>query len=193
MNIPTAHKLALLKSAFGRSPHATDARPEALFHSVRAALAFAYTIGEFPIASSPKLGPTTGGSGRLSGLSPQEKHGQGALIRRAVEQRLRGITMAMVFADHGFGAIRSAAIREVSWEVAKLARNKNLGMDIAVRLFSRNGICATQADLARKYGCGRSTVAELEKVINTEMLRIRTEAEGALVGMFVSTGIAEGV
>ncbi len=192
-NIPTAHKLALFKSAFGKSLPPPPDKHDALFHSVRAALAFAYSISEFPIASSPKLGLPTGGSGRLSGFSPQEKHAQGALIRRAAEQRLQGRHLSMLFADHGFGRVRATAIQSVCWEVATIARNASLGHAIATRLFSRNGVCEGQQEISRRFSCAQSTVCRLEGKIAEEVGKLRSETEAKLEAMFVATGVAEGV
>lgn len=184
---------ALLTRSQAPSPKIIPERPEALFHSVRSALAFAYSIEQFPISSKPTLGPSVGGSGRLSSLSPHEKHAQGALIRRAAEQRLRGMDLAVTFAFYGSGQIRSAAIREVGNEVAKLVRKPGLGVELAKRQFSRNGIRRTLADLSKEFGLSVSQVQRLDKAVGDEIDRLRLSAETQLERLFVATGIAEGV
>ena len=104
---------SFIRSTVGATPTLRP-RSEALFTSVRAALAFAYSIEQFAIASSPNLMPPMGGSGRLSSLTAHEKHAQGALIRRSAEKRLRGMDLAVTFALYGFGRVRAAAIAQVA-------------------------------------------------------------------------------
>lgn len=168
-----------------------QAQPEALFYSVRAAIAFAYTISEFPIASSPKLLPGTGGGGRLASLSAHEKHAQGALIRRTVETKLKGIDLAVTFAHHGSGKVRSMAIREVGNTVAKLVRKSGLGVELAKRLFSRNGEKKSQSELSIEYGLSQPSICRLEGVVACEIHRLQAVAEEQLEQLFVDTGIAE--
>lgn len=171
-----------------------SARSEALFHSVRAALAFAYSIPEFAIASSPSLLLyPSGGSGRLACLTPHEKHAQGALIRRAAEQRLKGMDLAVTFAFYGAGRMRSGAIREVGWEVAKLVRTHGLGVELAKRHFSRNGERKSQTQLAAEFGLSQTTISKLDLMVGDEIDRLRLAAEAKLETLFVATGIAESV
>jgi len=185
-------KAQQFKSAFGKTV-AVHQRPNALFHSVRSALAFAYAIQHFPIASSPNLLPTVGSSGRLSNLSPHEKHAQGALIRKTAEQRLHDMDLAITFAYYGSGAVRAAAIYEVSKEVAKLVRRSGLGMELAKRHFSRNGIRKSQDQLAKEFGLAQSTICGLDKMVANEIDRLRLLSEQRLEQLFVATGIAEAV
>ena len=170
-----------------------EQHPEALFHSVRAALTFAYSIAGVGIAPSPNLMPSTGKSGRLSMLSPHEKHAQGALIRRSAETRLRGMDLTVTFAFYGDGKMRSVAIREVSWEVAKLVRREGLGMELAKRAFSRNGVRRSQEALAHEFGTSRQTVQRLDVQVADEIHRLRVCAEEKLGELFIRTGIADSV
>ena len=191
--VATVSTLGRFKSEFGKSLADTPPRPEALFHSVRSALAFAYAIQHFPIASSPCLVPATGSSGRLSSLSPHEKHAQGALIRKAAEQRLKGMSLAVTFAFFGSGKPRTTAIRIVGSEVAKLVRRTGLGAELAKRQFSRNGIRKTQDELAEEFSLSQQTISRLDILVGDEIDRLRLLAEEQLARLFVDTGIAEGV
>jgi len=182
-----------VQRSIGASPPPTVVRPEALFHSVRSALAFAYAIMEFPISSSPKLGPSTGASGRLSTMSPHEKHAQGALIRRVAEQRLKGMHMAVTFAFYGSGKVRTAAIREVGNEVAKLIRKTGLGVELAKRHFSRNTIRRSQQELAREFGLSQATISGLDNIVGNAIDKLLAETEQQLELHFVATGIAESI
>lgn len=185
-------KAQQFKRAFGKTV-AIQQRPEALFRSVRSALAFAYSIQHFPISASPSLLPTVGNSGRLSNFSPQEKHAQGALIRKAAEQRLRGMDLAITWAYYGTGEVRATAIHEVSKEVAKLVRRSGLGMELAKRHFSRNGIRKSQEQLAKEFNVSQQTASRLDILVANEIDRLRMVAEQRLEQLFVSTGIAETV
>lgn len=181
------------KSTFGKSALASPSRPEALFHSVRSALAFAYSIQHFPVASKPCLIAPTGSSGRLSNLTPHEKHAQGALIRKAAEQRLNGMDLAVTFAFYGSDKARSTAIRIVSKEVAKIVRRSGLGVELAKRNFSRNGVRKTQEELAEEFGLAQSTISRLDAAVGKEIDRLRLLAEARLEQLFVDTKIAEAV
>lgn len=185
-------KVDLLRSKL-RSTAPVAQKPEALFKSVRAALSFAYAIQHFPIASSPKLGPTVGASGRMAGMSPQEKHAQGALIRRMAEQRLHGIEVAVAFAFHGTGAVRVQAIREVSCEVAKVVRRTGLGMALCEKYFAGVNESKSQAELSREFGLSQQMVSVLFLEVSKVIGRMLADVEYKLEAMFVQSGIAEGV
>jgi len=169
------------------------ARPEALFKSVRAALSFAYSIQHFPIASSPKLMPSVGGSGRLSSMSPQEKHAQGALIRKAAEDRLDGIDVAVTFAFYGTGELRKQAVKEVTAEVAKSIRKTGLGSELCYRYFSTIADRKSQQQLATEYGLSQQMISVLEISVGNAIDALRTATEQKLESMFVQSGIAESV
>ena len=181
----------LFTRTHGASARYEQVPHEALFRTVRAALAFAYSIQHFPIASSPKLGIQVGGGGRLSNLSPHEKHAQGALIRLAAEQRLKGLDVALTFAYYGAGEIRSAAIHTVAYEMGVILRNRQLGYELVKRQFSRNGIRKTQELLAREFGLTERQVIKLDHQVADEVDRQRLLTEEKLLTMFVNSGIAD--
>lgn len=168
------------------------APPQALFKSVRAALAFAYSICDHSIAPSCNLlPPAGGGNSRLLDFSPHEKHAQGALIRRAVEQCLAGLHLALTLAYYGTGKPRAAAVREVCWQVAKIVRKPGLGEELAKRHFSRNGERVSQQQLATTFGLSQQTVSRLDREVANEIDRIRIAAEQQLERLFVRTGVAD--
>lgn len=183
---------SIARSTIKSAPAMPEPR-EALFHSVRAAIAFAYSICEFPIASHPKFAPPEGGNGRLVNMSAHEKHAQGALIRKAVEERLVGIELAVTLAEYSSGKSRSAAINEVAREVAKLIHNKRLGYELAKRHFSRNGVRRSQQDIGAEFGKSQQTISRLDAIVGNEIDRLRRATESRLEHLFVRTGIAAGL
>jgi hypothetical protein len=164
-----------------------------LFRTVRAALGFAYSITEFPIAAICMYGVPSGSTGRMSGMSAHEKHAQGALIRRAVETRLSGVELSLTFAIYGNGAVRGMAIREVVREFAPLVKRAGLGRELVMRYFERVGHQYTQAQLAAQFGLSQQTVSRLERMVGDALDDARQSAERRLEAMFLRTGIAEGL
>lgn len=186
--------MTVTRSTKPSQSHTPSERPEALFLSVRAALAFAYSIAEFPIAPSPRLTPREPGStNRMASLTAHEKHAQGALIRKRAEERLEGIELAVTFAYYGSGERQAAAIKVVASEVAKLIHNHRLGVELAKRYFLRKGSTRTHADIAQEFGKSRQTITRLDGMVRDEIDRLRIATESRLERLFVSTGIAAGV
>ncbi len=164
---------------------------EALFSSVRAALSFAYSISEFPIAAICAYGPQTGGSGRLSCLSAHEKHAQGALIRRMVENRLKTDELSLTFALYGTGAVRRMAVREVTRLVRPLIRKQGLAPELVARFFETGATRRTQAQIAATFGLSQQTVSRLDNEVSDAITTLRIATETQLEHLFVASGISE--
>lgn len=176
--------------AAARDPRAP--RYPALFKSVRAALAFAYAMAEHGIAAQVSWpGPRRAGNSRLLGLTAHDKHAQSALIRRAVEERLRGLDLALTLAYYGSGPTRDAAVKVVCKKVAKLIRRPGLGRALAQRHFSRNGVRVSQAQLGLQYGLSQQTISRLDREVADEIDRLRVLAERRLEHVFIATGVAD--
>lgn len=166
---------------------------EPLFSTVRSALSFAYSITEYPIAAVCMFGVPEGSSGRLRGLSAHEKHAQGALIRRAVEQRLTGMELSVTFAFYGFGAVRSMAIREVTRHIAPLIKKSGLGRELVLRYFNSADRRRMQQSIAVEFFLSQQTISRLALTVGRAIDELRISTEERLEAMFVSTGIAAGL
>lgn len=166
---------------------------QALFSTVRAAIAFAYSIEHFPVASHPKLGPSTGGNGRLSSMSAYEKHAQGAQIRKLIEQHLSGDDLAVTLALHGTGEHRRKALSAMCREAGKCVRKRGLGADLARRFFYQNGQRQTIAELAEYYELSQRHVEKLSALVCARLDELQQQAEQRLGELFVERGIADRV
>lgn len=171
----------------------TDEPP--LFPTVKAALRWAWQMEGASSCKSPQYGPPPPRkASALDGLSMQERVAQAAWIRQTAETRLRQDELALVLALFAEGAMRSHGVREVVREVGLMARNRDLGREVARRhLDLGRPSRRTLADIALEFGVSPRTTERLAAEIGGEIDSRISAIERALSHLFVRTGIAASV
>lgn len=166
-----------------------------LFATVKAALRWAWQMEGATFCKSPQYGPPPPRrASTLDGLSVQERVAQAAWIRQTAERRLDERELSLVLALFAEGAMRGAGVRAVVREVGLMARNRDLGREVARRhLDLGRANRRTLADIADEFGVSPRTVERLAAEIGREIDSRIAGVERTLSHLFVSTGIAAAV
>ncbi|MFN3888121.1 MAG: hypothetical protein ACK4MG_14295 [Aquabacterium sp.] len=170
----------------------TAADEPPLFPTVKAALRWAWQMEDATFCKSPQYGPPPPRrASTLDGLTVQERVAQAAWIRQTAERRLQPAELSLVLALFAEGPMRGAGVRAVVREVCLMARNRDLGREVARRhLDLGRANRRTLADIADEFGVAPRTVERLAAEIGREIDGRIAGIERTLSHLFVSTGVA---
>lgn len=166
------------------------------FKSVDQALRFAFEISGASIVKTAKLEMDEVHSTASAGMSPQERHGQAALIIRAADRLLPNDCQLYVLCRYLYDPIgQTLAVNELAKQYIVPAlgiKNTQMGVDLASRYFIFDGKKRdSRYKIANRHGVHHSTSKYWEDKIAAHIASITARAEGILWDEFTKNGLID--
>lgn len=170
---------------------------EWLFRDTENAVKFAFSICEMSICAQPgyvkvMIRANTVSSGRATGMTMQDWHAQGALIRKRVSA-LDPLLSAYGFAAYSWSEERDVAVQMVEGYVLHqmhtIKNHKLLGLLVRRYLDGGRGKRQTISEVARSAGAHHSWTKELDARVGNIMDELHWTFTETLDRQFIAAGL----